>query len=327
MPIDSSDNPPIGGFLPLDLPDFGAPLGDAKCFQSARGAFRALVRHVQPRRVYLPRLICDSMVESLIDEGVDHVWYDLTTGGLEPENIRPGRSDIILYVNYFGVFTAECERVTHRFPPDQLVFDYSQALFEPEFPEALATIYSPRKFIGIPDGGMLSTKLGVSEPRSRDGGSIARCEVRLRRLDEDPEPLYPDYCSAEQSLSSTEPRAMSGFTRRLLRANKLDEVAERRNANFARLHRRLGGLNQLDLDGLISHGPLCYPLCLGGPDIRERLKRRRVFVPTYWPEALARVSKEFGARMITGLLPLPIDQRYGPAEMDHLAQVVGDTLK
>jgi hypothetical protein len=50
-------------------------------------------------------------------------------------------------------------------------------------------------------------------------------------------------------------------------------------------------------------------------------------VPTYWPEALARVSEVFGARMITGLLPLPVDQRYGPAEMEHLAQVVRETLK
>ena len=56
----------------------------------------------------------------------------------------------VLYVNYFGLCDENVERLLQEVPKEKLIIDNSQALFA--LPSnAMATIYSIRKFIGVPD--------------------------------------------------------------------------------------------------------------------------------------------------------------------------------
>jgi len=50
--------------------------------------------------------------------------------------------------------------------------------------------------------------------------------------------------------------------------------------------------------------------------------KARIFVATYWHDAIDRVSDEWAERMVINLLPLPIDQRYGPHDMERLVSVI-----
>ena len=54
----------------------------------------------------------------------------------------------------------------------------------------------------------------------------------------------------------------------------------------------------------------------------------KLFVPALWPEVPSRRAPGFekSRDLASRLLPLPIDQRYGDADMDRLAERVAELL-
>jgi hypothetical protein len=71
--------------------------------------------------------------------------------------------------------------------------------------------------------------------------------------------------------------------------------------------------------------PLCYPLSVRPEDfhrVRDSLISRGIFVPQYWPGLAG------GADRLSGsVIPLPVDQRYGPEDMETMARVVMEVFQ
>lgn len=315
-------NNAIGGYFELEFPKARPFLYPAAYeFQSARAAFLALLRTGKPSRVYMPHYICDSMVAPLEKAGVECLFYSIDGEFNIIDDFELGVSDWLFYVNYFGVCEKNIDGLFRRYNPRQLILDHSQAFYSPPR-DCLATIYSSRKFFGVPDGGLLITGLPVAEPQESDQGSLSRAMSGLTRLAETPEAGYADYQKAEHSLEQCEPLKMSQLTRRILHGVDFEAAKTRRNENFLFLHGQLGGLNQIELDLQGIDGPLCYPFLVDSEDLRSHLIRARVFVATYWPETIARVSSNsHESKFVKSLLPLPCDQRYGLGEMEHMAKI------
>lgn len=313
----------IGGYFELELPGGNSFYhDDALLYQSARGAFRALLKVEQPKRVLVPAFVCDSMLSPLIDEGIEYLWYDLDESLDVPDSINLNNNDLLLYVNYYGVCQAQVEHLIERYPPKQIVLDFSQAFFDPPRHQVLATIYSPRKFFGVPDGGMLITKAEVDSPMDADTGSINRMTHLLKRLYEQPEISYPDYLQAEKSLEDSTPKTMSGLTKRLLESVDYKHAQEKRKENFSYFHSRLGLINEFLVDESRLEAPLCYPLITNIKGLRHYLIQNRIFVPTYWQDASERVSRSWNEKMIEGLLPIPLDQRYGKQDLKRIVTLI-----
>jgi hypothetical protein len=262
------------------------------------------------------------MLTPLEEAGIEYGWYDVNDQLDVDGNTRIGLDDWLLYVNYFGVCNKKVEGVLERFSPGQVVLDYSQSFFAPPVDEALATIYSPRKFFGVPDGGLLLTRVSVLSPEVRDTGSFGRMSHLMRRLADCPEAGYAEYQHSEESLTECEPKRMSSLTERILSSIDFAHAKKQREENFLFLHERLGEDNQLSLDISSITAPLCYPLLTHDTDLRRRLINNRVFVATYWTDAISRVSDEWAEKMVRNLLPLPIDQRYGRKDMERLLSVI-----
>lgn len=312
----------IGGYFELELPVSVFPLHqNAIRFQSARAAFHALLNTGQPQRVWMPRYICDAMLAPLHALGVEIVFYDLDQRLGVAGDVTLAARDWLLYVNYFGLCSQQQEQLLRRFNPSQLIMDHSQAFFAAP-KNCLATVYSPRKFFGLPDGGLLHTSLQVSEPEQTDDGSVARCTHLLQRLDTSAEAGYADFRLAEETLHDTRPRRMSTLSARLFASIDLNRVKQRRNANFVYLHQRLKHLNGLDLDMVRIGGPLCYPLLIENASVqavRESLLAERVFIPSYWPEVRTRVAGDtLELQLVDGCLPIPCDQRYERADLERV---------
>jgi hypothetical protein len=231
------------------------------------------------------------------------------------EEIQLENEDWFVYVNYFGICTKYAELLLASFDRRKVIIDSSQALFSPPL-DCLATIYSPRKFLGVPDGGMLVSSLSVNEPSEVDGGSFERSLSLLKRAAFSPEEAYADHQSAEKTLFDQEPRRMSDLTRRILSSVDYEKVLRIRNKNFAYLHTHLGRYNLLPLNPDEVSGALCYPLLTSNTELRNFLISKRIFIPSYWQDVLERVapsSRE--AFLVQNLTPLPCDQRYGEDEM------------
>jgi hypothetical protein len=301
----------IGGYFELELPPPLAHLyPDALKFQSVRAAFYALLSAGKPKRVWMPKYICDSMFSPLYALGIEIVFYDLTTQFNISDSVTLEVDDWLLYVNYFGICNEQELALLKRFNPSQVIFDHAQAFYTPPL-NCLATIYSPRKFFGVPDGGFLVTQIPVIKPIEIEEKSISRCTHLLQRLDSNPESGYEAFKKADLSLNDIQPRGMSNLTNRMLTSIDYEVIRNKRNANFHLLHEKFEKINELKINTEFINSPMCYPLLINDATIRQRLLANRIFVATYWPSVLERVSADsIEYLLIEKCLPIPCDQRY-----------------
>ncbi|TKC89216.1 hypothetical protein FAZ69_09620 [Trinickia terrae] len=319
----------IGGYFELELPPaHGELYPNALRFQSARAAFLALLTAGRPQRVWMPWYICESMLEAHAMTGVQVQRYQIDEHFEIASDIALGENDWLLYVNYFGVCDARVERLFARFPRQQTVIDNSQALFSPPV-DCLATIYSPRKFFGIPDGGYLVTERDMPLPDEQDTGSIERFEPLLMRLDHGAEAGYQSMVAARTTLRGQSPKRMSELTRRLLAHIDYPAAIARRNRNYARYQRLLGADNALPLPEAPQYAPLCYPFWNYRADLHARLAAQRVYVAKYWPHVRGETGTpaDLEYRLATECLALPCDQRYGDEEIDFVVAMLCEAIK
>lgn len=316
----------IGGYFALE------PGGEAErtfhvsgqAFQSARAAFLAAISHVGPRRVWLPWYLCDSMIEPLAQTGVEAVRYGLSPSFTLPRTIPLKADDLLLGVNYFGLMDREMDRLAASHPAAQVIIDNSQAFYSPPRP-VLGNIYSPRKFMGVPDGGFW---IGQPLPGERaiDDRSPIRMAHLLKRREGGAEAGYADFQAAEASLSSLPPLAMSMQTRGLVDCAAHGSIQESRRRNFQFLADRLGALNEVSWALEPDAVPLCYPLLTHAvAGLREALWSARIYAGAYWRELLdpSRPVPEQERYWARWLIALPIDQRY---DRVTLAEFVADPL-
>jgi len=315
----------IGGYFELELPAANTPLyPQALGFQSGRAAFLALLRSGKPRRVWVPYYICSTMLDSMRQAEVEPAFYRIDDNLHLAQEIHLLEDDWFLYVNYFGVCGAYAQSLLSRFARQSVVIDASQALFSPPL-DCLATIYSPRKFMGIPDGGLLVSSIPVDAPQCVDEGSFERALPLLKRMAFTPEAGHAEHQRAEATLFVQQPKGMSDLTRRMLSSVDFADVRERRNRNFSYLHDRLGRYNCLRMSPEDVNGPLCYPMLTLNTRLREVLIKERIFVATYWRDVLELVEDSCSeASLVNGLVPLPCDQRYSEVDMARVVEVCLD---
>lgn len=305
---------PIGGYFELELPcrcSLPHSSSYSYYYQSARAAFRALISAANPARVLLPAYICESMISSVVDHGVALEFYD-QSDFLAIEAFEPSAGDIVVVVNYFGLYDHEIDQLLNRLDRSQVVVDNSQAFFSKPF-DCLGTLYSPRKFIGVPDGGILHTRLAITPEvltEQNDIDSLNRSLYLTKRLALGAEAGYADYQSAERTLECTKPQSMSNLTKQILSSVDLDAIATRRRINYSFFSENIARLNKKHIPLSSDAVPLCYPFTTDNKIIRNELIKEKVFLATYWPDVRSRVSVDsVEMSFVENTLPIPIDQR------------------
>ena len=314
----------IGGYLELDFGPRGPELyPHARAFQSGSAAFRALLATGRPGRVWLPWYICESMIDQANEAGIGLGRYSLTEDFRIAGPVDLRRGEWLVYVNYFGLCDEQVNAALRDLPVDQVIIDNSLAFFSTPR-DCLATVYSPRKFVGVPDGGYLITKIPVQMPTAQDDHSITRCMPLLRRAGDSPEKGFASWQADQSAVSRQAPLCMSKLTHLLLQSVSYNDVAARRRMNFDLLDRHLGPLNQLRLPRSDKAVPLCYPFAATKPGLRQWLIGHRVFVPQFWPHLVADDSHltAFERYLLNDCVPLPCDQRYAADEMATVSRLV-----
>ena len=321
----SSSTDALGGYIELELPVNNQHwLASAFKFNSARAALTSLIAQLAIKEIWLPRYLCDSIINTFDGGEVELKFYDLAEDFTIKSELNLGQDALLLYVNYFGVCTKQARSVISRYGAHKVVVDNSQAMFCDPL-EALATIYSPRKFFGLPDGGLLySDDPRIKQPKERDNTSEARMGHLISRLTNSPEKAYQKYLDAEQAIADLPVLGMSELTERLLHSVDYGAAKNARARNARYLHSHLGKYNQLDLYFDDTTAPLCYPFL---PNVRAakraELIKNRVFLPNYWPEVLSRVEEgSFEWELVTNGLFLPCDQRCTEHDMDRLVHLL-----
>ncbi|MBR9857169.1 MAG: hypothetical protein GYB38_05610 [Gammaproteobacteria bacterium] len=320
-----SNEPAVGGYQELELPFFYAIAAREMIkTNSARSAIKLVLSSAEARKIWLPAYTCDAVVEAVNDVGVTIEFYKVNSSfDVDPE-LQLKAGEFILTVDYFGLCGEAVNRSRSRFGHNKMIVDCSQAYFAKPV-ESLATIYSPRKFFGLPDGGLLYSKdPRIKQPSKRDESSESRMAHLISRLTNSPEKAYQQYIEAEQAISNLPVQGMSFLTERLLQSVDYKRARTTRARNALYLHERLGQYNKLNLEIDETVAPLCYPFL---PSVETASKAalisQRIFIPTYWPEVLERVEEgSFEWDLVTNGLFLPCDQRYNEDDMDRLISLL-----
>ena len=296
----------IGGYFGfecgrVELPNPGFLLN------SARNALRWILRTFGVRKVYLPAFTCPVVEQAVREEGCTVVHYPLGKDFLPAVDFPA--DDWVVYNNYFGVCGNKVATLAKRHR--NLIVDNAQAFYAQ--PSGRAAFYSPRKFFGLPDGGIAVIPGREKNVSNLDPDhSVGRLVHLFRRLEDGPEAGYAEFQEADRQLDGAPIRAMSATTRALLGCCDFQGAAARRRANFAFLHERLHSSFPFALSE--DDVPMAYPYVAPNPFLREKLIAQRIFVPLYWPD----VDKD--ACPVGGILPLPIDQRYGEEDMKRIVE-------
>ena len=318
-----SFNDAIGGYFELETQtraDWPASC-QGLLLNSARNAFRVILEARRPKRVLIPRYLCHSMLQPLQETKTPFETYEINCRLFPAEPLEPTANELAVIANYFGLRSGlDYAQDVSKGP--RFVIDNSQALFS--LPTTLAfSIYSPRKFFGVPDGGVLHGPGAFDSYLSGQSQSIERFGHLLGRAEFGPEKYYEACKSAERSLAAEPPRPMSKLTRKLLASIDFAQAAKTRCANFDLLHSALREFNFLDVDLDQGAVPMVYPFLPKEPGLRDHLISHKIYVAKYWPNTVAAISSgSFEHELLQRLAPLPIDQRYGPAEMVHIIKTV-----
>ena len=169
----------------------------------------------------------------------------------------------------------------------------------------------------------------VSGAETLPPSDSADCDHLLTRLAGDDEHAWQQFKNHESRIG-IEPRAMSNISARLLAA--VDWADARRPPGGQLCGTARSGL----ADGIPSpcrsttpgDGPMCYPFLPARRSTGRRFEPLGVFVPVLWPELQSREAAgfEWERDVASRLLPLPIDHRYGPSEMQTVADAVFQVL-
>ena len=310
----------IGGYLELER--FTGPMLHEKALalSSGRACLSYLIEQRKIRKIALPDFNCD-IVEAVCRAHEVKTRFYPVGADLRPKTLQTEEDEWFYLVNFYGQLSAdELQRIAAYVP--RLIVDNAQAYFDLPL-KGVDTLYTCRKFLGVPDGGFLYTEapektLPADESRERMGFVLGRFE----------RPAGEYFAAAAQNNDdlSIEPKSMSELTKNLLHAVDYDRVKTKRTENFRLLHEGLGSVNCLNLR--VTEGAYAYPLMLPeGQKIRKKLIEQKIFVPMLWPNVPEQQPADSEAcRLAEQILPLPCDQRYGAEEMAFIIKAVRDCL-
>jgi hypothetical protein len=313
----------IGGYFELEIGPAGATLPEgAILLNSGRSCLEYILSARRVKRVYIPKYTCDAVLEPLQKLGTPHEFYAVNAM-LEPAGIIPVQDDeLVIYTNYFGVKDDYCAKAVDLYR-GQLLLDCCQAYYYQPSTADVPVFYSPRKFFGVPDGGILAGVGELSKQLPIDT-SVGRFAHLIKRIEVGAEAGYADYQASETSIADQPLSLMSKITKEMLSAIDSESARQKRRANFAYLHERLADINKLKLGEAQPAGPLCYPYYVDdGASLRRKLIDSKIFVASYWPNVLE-WSKPGDVEhdLAQNILALPIDQRYGESEMGRILELL-----
>lgn len=316
----TEQKPIIGGFFSLELPKRTEYHRGAIHLNSARYCLEYVLCARNYKKIYLPAYICDSVLQPIKRMNIDYVFYSIDEYFAPVFDQAPENDACFFYVNYFGLNTGNVRELCHNIK--HVIIDNTQAFFD--LPLAhMDTLYSPRKFFGVPDGGYLYTDAEKQIDLERDP-SYYRFDALLKQIDLGSVPAEPLFEQNEAYLDTCGMQAMSYTTQRMLMSIDYEHARTIRNENFRYLHEQIGAYNQLSADFSDVNGPMCYPFLIDrGEQLKDLLLKHRIYTDDFWEEVTSRVSSSsFEYRLAKHLIPLPIDQRYNVTDMRAIVRIV-----
>ena len=307
----------IGGYFGLEPLISNEYYKDLLALNTARNALLYILKARKIQKLYIPYYLCDSVSEMCNREGYKYEFYHINSGFLPVFEKDLSDNEYLYIVNYYGQISNEQIR-NLRAEYKRIIIDNVQAFFQKPV-QGIDTIYSCRKFFGVPDGAYLSTDCVMEEELLEDVSS-ERLKHLLGRFETgSASTYYQDFQKNDESFRNLELRKMSKLTHNILGAIDYEKVKKIREENYLFLHEHLKQTNRLILT--IPEGPYAYPFyCKNGMELRRKMAEQKIYIPTLWPNVLCSddlIAKDYAEN----ILPLPCDQRYSCKNLNNLLKI------
>ncbi len=335
----------IGGSFGLHIePDDGAsappfmPDG-CLCLINARSCIRRVIESLRPGNVWCPSYLCHTIIDA-IPPGHSAQFYGVDSGLTINsadwlDSVQ--RGDLVIFIDYFG-FDSDPFFLKRAKERDAYVLEgASQALLSAhDGRDADYVVYSPRKFVGVPDGGIVTFRYDM---QALDAGNDAfpdkwwveslRASMMRREFDlYDGQENWFDMKQRAESSMPTGNYAMSQLSQALLRHHfNYSAIARQRRHNYQTL---ADLLPRYALFPWLPEGvvPLGFPIRLKERDrIRHALFSHGIYPPVHWPiQGIVPHSFTDSHILAREIMTLPCDQRYGHDDMVWMAHVLQEYL-
>lgn len=313
----------IGGYFGFEKFSGKEYHSDAVPLNNGRNALYYLIKVKKIKKIYIPFYLCDSVSDLLENKGCDFEYYKIQSDFWPDIDKNMGENEYLYVVNYYGQLSdGSIRELKSRY--GNIIIDNIQAFFNRPL-EGVDTIYSCRKYFGVPDGAYLATDKRMDDELAKDISKNRMTHI-LGRFEGEASKYYDDYKEIN-SLYSEEPlKTMSNLTQNILRAIDYNQVRITRDNNYEFLEKKLGKINKLHLS--TPPGPFAYPFYIeNGIEIRKRLALKKIYIPTLWPNVLSSNNEEtIEFQYAANILPLPCDQRYNLEDMKYMAELLKENL-
>lgn len=310
----------IGGYFGLELQEKQEYHQEAIRLNTGRNALEYILLANKYKKLYLPFYSCDVLLEPLGRNNIEHEFYRID------ENFEPlfdfkkiQANEAFLYINYFGLKENYVKEIASHCK--NLIIDSSQSFFSMSI-SGIDTFYSPRKFLGVPDGGYAYSKLKLENELQKDI-SFERCEHLLKRIDISAEEGYISFVANDHSLNNEPIKIMSDLTKSLLTSLDYKAIATRRKNNFNYLHHLLKDKNKLKIEKAEENIPMVYPFWQDDETLKSRLLQHQIYTATYWPNVFEWCKEgDLEYKMAKEIVYLPIDQRYTEKDLERILEII-----
>ena len=309
----------IGGYIELDSytgTEYHPPEFGLNCGRNAL-AFLFESRHI--KKLYIPYYLCDSISNVCKKHNIPYEYYHIDGSLLPIFDKKLEKGEYLYIVNYYGQIH-NYQFIEWHSRHNQVIVDNSHAFFQQPC-SGIDTIYTCRKYFGVPDGAYLITDSKLERELEIDV-SFERMRFLLGRYEKGASDFYSEYIKNNRSFKHEPLKKMSKLTHNLLRAIDYESIKKRRTDNYSQLHETFYQQNQLTIS--TPTGAYMYPLLIeNGLEIRKRLVEQRIYIPVLWPSVLETEGVNNTEKyMVENILPLPCDQRYSGKDLFEMGEVI-----
>lgn len=317
----------IGSFLELQMPkglEYYNQQTDIARLNTGRAAIWHAFRVTGAKTIWIPYYQCDSIREFFGEKGVSIKYYHIDKN-FNPTDLYAKENEAVLLVNYYGVMSSERMRIL-SVSYSHVIVDNCQAFFCKPLSNALS-VYSCRKFVGVPDGayvvGKDAHKFMDDYPQCYSSDTAA---FLLKRIEYGCEGEgYKARCINENRIDAEDEMKMSKLTRVILDGTDYDYIKMKRRENFAIANELFSEVNQIDPTRFYDMDtiPMVYPLVIEDDNLLSKLQEAKHFQGHWWSYICKEHPVDSFEHWISRyMIPITIDQRYGREELEYLANII-----
>lgn len=293
--------------------------------KSGRSSLSFIIKISGATRIFLPDFLCPVILEPLIISGIELVYYSIDHNLEIDKPIEIGESELLLYINYFGVKSQYAQLLQEKYR-EKLIIDDTHNFFNWSTNDLAWRFNSIRKFIGVPDGSVLFvpkvySKLAESKRDILVNENYEIDHLELRK-NLGASNGYDAYVTNEKLVNS-EIEYCGDYTSNVLGKLDFDEIKLKRKKNFRYLHCALQKKNNFSLGSEwveeSNFVPFCYTYKPDSFLEHKLFWDNGIFVPVLWSTKESQIKSSYNGEE---LLHFPIDHRYDLADMDYILEKI-----